>query len=124
MDRKNYLIIFALSILLLSITGCSGANAECKVKAKKGEFPQIIVNPPGESGHSEISCKFSRNTSISNNSSSTTYTGECTQTYDESGNTYTIDVDHIDIVGDKLDSYKLIVTGGVYGSDAHSCASP
>ena len=60
MDRKKYLINFALFFLLLSTMGCSGSNAECKVKAGKGAFPQIIVNPPGETGEAEFSCKVSK----------------------------------------------------------------
>ena len=59
--------------------------------------------------------------SITPGASSTTYTGECTQFYGESGNTYTIDVKNIDLIGNKLTTYWLEVTGGVYGTDAHSC---
>ncbi|MCJ7696504.1 MAG: hypothetical protein MUO40_13925 [Anaerolineaceae bacterium] len=124
MDRKKYLINIALFVILLSIMGCSGANAECKVKAGKGEFPQIIVNPPGETGEAEITCKYSRHREGSPGTSSTNYTGECTQYYGESGNTYTINVINIYIVDNRLESYRLEVTGGVYGTDAHICESP
>ena len=126
MNSKFKLIFTSMFLLaaLVGMTGCSGANAECQVKAGKGAFPQIIVNPPGETGEAEISCKVSKQTSITPGMSSSTYTGECTQIYEESGNTYTIDVNNIAIVGNRLESYWLGVTGGVYGETPFVCTYP
>ena len=121
MKREKYLIYIAMFVLLLSVMGCSGANAECKVKAGESPIPQFIINPPGETGEAEFSCKVSKQMSVSPGKSTTNFTGECEKVYDVSGNTYTIKVINIDLVDGKLKSYRLEVTGGVYGTDAHVC---
>jgi hypothetical protein len=118
---KNHLLsLLVLSLILAGIAGCSSKNAECKVTLDREGNLDIIVNPPGESGEAEQHGGLTRKTQISYGSSQTTYEGEIEKTFSESGHTYNIKV-FIKIADDRLQDYKLDVTGEAYGDTPHTC---
>ena len=117
---RYLLSLLVLSLILTGVAGCSSKNAECKVTLDRKGNLDIIVNPPGESGEAEQHGGLTRTTQISYGSRQTTYEGEIEKTYSESGHTYNIKV-FIEIADDRLQDYKLDVTGGVYGDTPHTC---
>jgi hypothetical protein len=113
--------LLVLSILLLGAAGCSGKNAECKVSLDKDGVLNFNINPPGESGEGKLDGSLQRNMSISPGNVVTTYQGELVKTFDESGNSYTIQVD-IEVADDRITTYKLEVSGPAYGDTPHTCS--
>ncbi|MCU0489761.1 MAG: hypothetical protein MUE67_12525, partial [Anaerolineales bacterium] len=85
------------------------------------------VNPPGETGDSSLDGKLTRNMNISSSGGTinrvTTYTGEIEKQFKDSGNLYTIAVD-VKVDDDRLISYQLTVSGGVYGETPQVCSKP
>ena len=123
---KKKLVLFVVLILGLTfLSACSGSGAECKAvyKVKDGaETLDIIINPPGEEGEYKMEGGLKRNMYISaGKPTEIEYKGTVTKTYEESGNIYEIDV-LVKVVDDKLTSYNLRVTGGVYGNTPFECS--
>ena len=118
--KKHLLSLLVLSLILAGIAGCSSKNAECKVTLDRKGNLDIIVNPPGERGEAKQDGGLTRKTAISPGSAQTTYEGEIEKTYSESGHTYNIKV-FIKIADDRLQDYKLEVTGEAYGDTPHIC---
>lgn len=129
MQRKIKSVFFTLIlfVFLLGATACSSKNAECKVIVDRDGNFEIVVNPPGETGDSSLDGKLTRNMNISSSSGTisrvTTYTGEIEKQYKDSGNLYTVAVD-VKVDDDRLISYQLTVSGGVYGESPHTCSKP
>lgn len=129
MQRKIKSVFFTLIlfVFLVGVTACSGKNAECKVIVDRDGNFEIVVNPPGETGDSSLDGKLTRNMNISSSvgtiSRVTTYTGEIEKQYKDSGNLYTVAVD-VKVDDDRLISYQLTVSGGVYGESPHTCSKP
>ncbi len=124
---KSVFFTLVLFMFLLGLTACSGKNAECKVILDKDGNLELVVNPPGETGESSMDGKLTRNMNISSSGGTisrvTTYTGEIEKQYKDSGNLYTVAVD-VKVDEDRLISYQLTVSGGVYGETPHTCSKP
>ncbi len=119
MNSKLYLKSLALVFLFVVITGCAG-RAECGVQLD-GDFPIPVVNPPGEKAGSGFvnNCTYEKNMSIGE-TTQTTYDGSCDVEFEESGNVYIADL-YVVIIDGKVTEYRVEVTGGVYGQEAHIC---
>ena len=123
--KTNAIVVMGLILMLALTSACSGSGAECNVvfKVKDGrESLDIVINPPGEEGDFQMDGGLQRNMYISGNKPvEIEFKGELEKTFQESGNTYQIDV-LVKAVNDKLTSYTLKVTGGVYGDTPHICS--
>jgi len=119
MDPKKIFSSFFLLVFILFSVGCSG-NAECGVE-NKDVVPFPVINPPGESGKADKECSYNKQMSIGEITESI-YDGDCEFVFEESGNVYNVGT-HIVITDGKISEYRLKVTGGVYGQDAHTCES-
>ena len=123
--KTNVIVVMGLILMLILTSACSGSGAECKVvyKMKDGrESLDIVINPPGEEGDFNINGGLQRNMYISGSKpAEIEFKGTLEKTFQESGNTYQIDV-LVNAVNKKLSSYTLKVTGGVYGDTPYICS--
>jgi hypothetical protein len=123
--KTKVIVVVGLILMLVLTSACSGSGAECSVvyKVKGGrESLDVVINPPGEEGDFQMDGGLQRNMYIGGNKPvEIEFKGALEKTFQESGNTYQIDV-LVKAVNDKLSSYTLKVTGGVYGDTPHICS--
>lgn len=123
--NKKIVWLIALILSLAVLSACSASGAECKAVFKvkdDRESLDIIVNPPGEGDEYSMDGGLTRNMHITaGKPTEIEYKGTLTKTYDVSGNVYQIDV-LVKAVDDRLSSYKITVTGGVYGDTPFECS--
>jgi hypothetical protein len=129
---KNFLagvnFISFVAMFCLGLNSC--ASKECEVVYDKNNEPNlclVLLNPPGETGKSQLLGTMERSSSISREPGGPLInmmicTVNYSRKFDKSGNVYSITgTIYVNTKNDKakISKYDLTVTGGVYGNSPH-----
>ena len=120
MTKKIALLVALIVVGTLILTACG--SPECGLKVDKDGYLDIQVNPPGETGKGKLDGGLKRVTKISPGKKTVELSGTLTKVFSDSGNEYTIELLAEMDENDRLSSYELKITGGVYGNTPHTCS--